>query len=160
MATKLIAIVDNEILHDVYDRLILEEKLGQCKLAFLHSCEDKDSGKWIGSLHGIEGGIAFMSNGEFRNILRDRLLLPQLDINGAMLVAKCPCCYNQFTHSQEGLVVGPSHALGCRVEQALFTARHNKVRDLLAEYLKKILTTHWCRGHCRSYSNSVARAKC
>ena len=64
-AKKLIAIVDKEILHDEYDRLIQEGKLGQCKLAFLRSCEDKDSGRWIGSLHGIEGGLAFMSNGDF-----------------------------------------------------------------------------------------------
>ena len=55
------------------------------------------------------------------------------------IVAKCPGCYQRFSQNQEGLIIGPSHALGCRGEGALALARYNKLRNLVAEILQKHL---------------------
>ena len=88
---------------------------------------------------GVEGGLQFISNADFSSILGARLQVNQQGFDGTALMAKCPGCYNRFNHEQEGLMMGPSHALGCRGEGALSIGRHNKERNLVVEMIQKHL---------------------
>ena len=135
IAKRLVEIVDGEIYRDVIEQLAAEGEVGKRKLAYLYSCKDKASGSWIRSFVAVKGGLQFISNADFSSILGARLQVNQQGFDGTAL-AKCPGCYNRFNHEQEGLVMGPSHALDCRGEGALSIGRHNKVRNLAAEKSK------------------------
>jgi hypothetical protein len=133
---KAVQAVDAAIAQDVLHRLAADGPRGRGALAFFRSNMSKASGRWLRSFYGMEAGQGFLSDREFSNILRARLLVPLRDFNGA-LPQDCPCCCNPQSGTREGRNIGPSHALGCRALRPTVDARHDKVRDLIAAALKR-----------------------
>jgi hypothetical protein len=95
----------------------------------------KGSGRWLQGPGGAHfyGRLAFRNKSEYRAALRMRLLFPAAspDVGDASGVVHCSCGQHFSPKDQ------PFHAIDCRDSQWHHIQRHNLVRDLVLQFLRK-----------------------
>jgi hypothetical protein len=109
------------------------DKRGEfARAAALRSQTFKGSGKWLDGPGGLfYGRFAFKNPQEYVTAFLQRLLLSPASkhVVGAESTVTCSC------GKKIDPVKDPFHAFDCRAAQGFFVARHNAVRDSLAEFL-------------------------
>jgi hypothetical protein len=109
----------------------LENK--QAEAAWLVSSQYKNSGRWLAGRNNIFYGKFGLLGDDFLEALRLRLLLPPiLDDDLEINPRKCSCGHLCS-------VTKPFHLLDCKHSKAFITGRHNKIRDLLFQFIKDCL---------------------
>ena len=137
-ARKVVTNVDEKNHQKLVERLVGMGEIGKRSLAFLLSCKSKAAGRWLRSFAAFDDTQRVLPDPAYKHSLRARLLEPMRDHSGRAITC-CPRCWNPQSGSNEGRLIGPSHAMGCRKLHHSPRLRHDKVRDLLAETLKKHL---------------------
>jgi hypothetical protein len=108
-----------------------ENKLAEA--AWLVSSQYKNSGRWLAGRNNIFFGKFGLLGDDFLEALRLRLLLPPiLDDDLENNPRKCLC--NHICSAAK-----PFHLLDCKLSKAYITGRHNKIRDLLFQFIKDCL---------------------
>jgi hypothetical protein len=109
----------------------LENK--HAEAAWLVSSQYKNSGRWLAGRNNIFYGKFGLLGDDFLEALRLRLLLPPiLDDDLEINPRKCSC-------GHLCAVTKPFHLLDCIHSKAFITGRHNKIRDLLFQFIKDCL---------------------
>ena len=137
-ARKVVNNIDEKNHQQLVERLVGMGELGKRYLAFLLSCKSKAAGRWLRSFAAFDDMQRVLPDPAYKHSLRARLLEPMRDHSGRVITC-CPRCWNPQSGSHEGRIIGPSHAMGCRKLHQSPRLRHDKVRDLLADVLKKHL---------------------
>ena len=134
-ARKVLQEVDSRTRTAFIETLDLNEQVDQSKLAFFLSCHDKIVSRWIRSYRGLERGVSFFPDAAVRNMLRLRFLAMVEDRHGVPIKV-CPRCSDRV-HNADSVAIGPSHALCCRKQNDEKIARHDNVKHVLRDELKK-----------------------
>jgi hypothetical protein len=105
----------------------------RAEAAWLISSQYKNSGRWLAGRNNIFYGKFGLLGDDFLEALRLRLLLPPLlDDDLEINPRKCLC-------EHICSATKPFHLLDCKLSKAYITGRHNKIRDLLFQFIKDCL---------------------
>jgi hypothetical protein len=105
----------------------------RAEAAWLVSSQYKNSGRWLAGRNNIFYGKFGLLGDDFLEALRLRLLLPPiLDDDLEINPRKCGCGHICSATK-------PFHLLDCGLSRAYVTGRHNKIRDLLFQFIKDCL---------------------
>jgi hypothetical protein len=105
----------------------------RAEAAWFVSSQYKNSGRWLAGRNNIFYGKFGLLGDDFLEALRLRLLLPPiLDDDLELNPRKCSCGHICSA-------TRPFHLLDCVYSKAFITGRHNKIRDLLFQFVKDCL---------------------
>jgi hypothetical protein len=110
----------------------LREENFQSEAAWFVSSQFKTSGRWLSGKSNIFFGKYGLLGKDFEEAIRLRLLLPPIVDDLDMNPRKCSC--GHFC-----TISKPFHLLDCVLSGFYVKERHNKIRDLLQEFIKSCL---------------------
>jgi hypothetical protein len=110
----------------------LREENFQAEAAWFISSQFKTSGRWLSGKSNIFFGKYGLLGKDFEEAIRLRLLLPPIVDDLEMNPRKCRC-------GHRCTLAKPFHLLDCVLSGFYIKERHNKIRDLLQEFIKSCL---------------------
>jgi hypothetical protein len=120
------------VAHNLHSKLFNQENKRK-EAAWLVSSQFKNSGRWLAGRNNIFYGKFGLLGNDFLEALRLRLLLPPIiDDELEMNPRRCTCGHICSATK-------PFHLLDCVLSKAYITGRHNKIRDLLFQFIKDCL---------------------
>jgi hypothetical protein len=110
----------------------LREENLQAEAAWFLSSQFKTSGRWLSGKSNIFFGKYGLLGKDFEEAIRLRLLLPPIIDDLEINPRKCSC-------GQICTISKPFHLLDCPGSRFYVNERHDRIRDLLQEFLKSCL---------------------